>query len=117
MFVEPQRPGHAKDQQRQAHAGTKHPQPPALRRWRAAGSVAELRLCDCVELILETVLWLLEADDQPLLLPQELHALGEFLMVKRLQLLWVWQVAVEDDLIIEAEGTTERIGHRPSVET
>src|SRR5215510_907558 len=39
MFVEPQCPGHAKYQQRQTHAGTEHPQPPALYRWRAAGSV------------------------------------------------------------------------------
>ncbi len=50
-------------------------------------------------------------------LAQELHALGEFLVVKRFQLLGAWQMAVEDDLIIEAEGTTERIGHRPSIET
>ena len=115
MFVEPQCPGRAKDQQRETHAGTKHSQPPALYRWRAAGSVRRTTDGDCVELIWRLLhgFW---GPTSSLSLAQELHALSELLMVKRLQLLGVWQMAVEDDLIIEAEGTTERIGYRPGVE-
>src|SRR5262249_28034410 len=52
-----------------------------------------------------------------LVLAQELQALGEFRVVKRFELLWAWQVTIKNDLIIEAEGTTERIGHRPCIET
>src|SRR5439155_602480 len=52
-----------------------------------------------------------------LCLTQELHAFSEFGVVKCLQLLWAWQMAIEDDLIIKAEGATERIGRRPRVET
>src|SRR6266571_5254249 len=51
----------------------------------------------------------------PFRIPHYLHAFGKFLLVKSLQLLWVWQVTVKDHLIVQAERPPQGISGRPGV--
>src|SRR5436190_8663042 len=47
---------------------------------------------------------------------QQSHAFGKFLLVKSLQLLRAWQVAVKDHLIVQAERPPQTIGRCSGIE-